>query len=70
MLIKRRNMVNWEEFMRDLQGEPQSTLDSEPVTRNEAVDTDIKKKSIDEMIEEFKQKSPMKNQKKTYRGVF
>ena len=56
--------------MKDLQGTPQSTPESSPAIGNEAVHTDIKKKDIDQMIEEFKKANPGKSQRKIYRGVF
>jgi len=57
-------------IMKDLQGTPQSTPESSPAIGNEAVNTDIKKKDIDQMIEEFKKANPGKSQRKIYRGVF
>jgi metal-sulfur cluster biosynthetic enzyme len=62
--------MNWGEYMNEIQDETQRTLESVPGIDEAAVDSDRKKKNIDEMIEEFKKKNPMKNQKKSYRGVF
>jgi hypothetical protein len=56
--------------MRDLQDASQSIPERVPSVQDEAVQTDIKKKDIDQMIEEFKKANPAKSQKKSYRGVF
>ncbi|XFO66546.1 hypothetical protein SPSIL_027000 [Sporomusa silvacetica DSM 10669] len=59
-----------EVIMKDLPGTPQSTPESSPASSDVAVQPDIKKKDIDQMIEEFKKANPGKNQRKIHRGVF
>ena len=56
--------------MRDLQGASESTPERSSAIHDESVQTDIKKKDIDQMIEEFKKANPAKSQRKSYRGVF
>ena len=56
--------------MPDLKETTEGTSKELPEILNDAASLDNKKKSIDEMIEEFKRDNPAKNQKKIYRGVF
>lgn len=57
-------------IMSDVDETPENTLGKPPETLNEAESANKKKKNIDEMIEEFNRKNPVKNPKKIYGGVF
>lgn len=56
--------------MREVNEKLQSSTDEAYEVVSEVSDPAPRKKNLDEMIEEFKKGSPVKNQKKSYRGVF
>lgn len=56
--------------MPDSKETTEGTPEDQPESLSEAASTDNKKKSIDEMIEEFNRDNPARNTKKLYRGVF
>lgn len=56
--------------MADIKETTERTPEELPAVQNKAASPDSKKKSIDEMIEEFNRDNPVNNQKKIYRGVF
>lgn len=56
--------------MRNLDETTDTAPEAQPEISSEVASTDNKKKSIDEMLEEFNRNNPAKNQRKLYRGVF